>query len=283
MASPLIRILSDLHYGDIASPLTSLPSLAPLFEGADQIILNGDSLDTRPSKRPQRTQALRHELNSFFASAAPPVTFVTGNHDPDISSTHACDLADGNVFVLHGDAIFDDLVPWSQDAPLARRLLAAELAAIPPEQRSELQSILGACRRAAAAIPQRHQSEPHGLKYLLAFAKDTVWPPLRVFRVLRAWRDAPQRAAAFATRHRPQARFVVMGHTHRFGISRTRSGVTILNTGSICPPRRAGVVDVTDDHIVLRSIERHSGKFRLGAPLASFSLAQHSQPQKLPA
>ncbi len=273
MASTLLRILSDLHYGDRSSALTSLTQLNPLLDGVSQLVLNGDTLDTRPSSNPSHTAALLADIRHFFTHSAPPTTILTGNHDPDLSEIHHHSLLEGALFITHGDALFDDLVPWSRDAPLARQLVARELAALSPADRAQLHPFLSAFRRAAYAIPQRHHSDPHGLRYLLGFLQDTVWPPSRVFRVLRAWRDAPRRAAHFVQQHQLPARFFAMGHTHRCGVTHTPSGLIVLNTGSFCPPCRAGAIDVTADRIVFRRVERHRGAFHPGSALAEFSLA----------
>ncbi|MBS0632935.1 MAG: metallophosphoesterase family protein [Verrucomicrobia bacterium] len=273
MAQDVIRILSDLHYGDRASCLGTLADLTPLCDGASRLILNGDTLDTRPGPAPDFTAALRAEVSAHFAQHTPPVTFLTGNHDPDFSATHSLDLAGGRVFVTHGDILFDNLVPWGNDATLARQRVLAELVRLDPAARDRLEDRLGAIRRAAFGIPQRHQAERHGLKYAAGFLTDTVWPPLRVLRVLRAWREAPARAARLTLRHRPHARFFIMGHVHRPGAWRTRGGLIVLNTGSFCPPLGTAAVDLTPDRITLRRVERRRGEFRLGATLADFALA----------
>lgn len=268
----VIRILSDLHYGDRGSRIRSLPALIPLFDGATSLVLNGDTLDTRPSPNPAATTALRAEVRQFFDRSAPPTTFVTGNHDPDYSSQHTLDLAQGQVFVLHGDIIFDDLVPWSQDAPVIRQRLADEFNALPPEMPGQLDTRIAVYRRVAASIPQRHQSERNRMKYTLGFMKDTVWPPARVLRVLRAWRQGPGLAADLTRRHRPAARFAIIGHIHHPGFWR-RGGVTVLNTGSFCPPLGGCVIDVTPSQVVLRRIAEKNGEFRLGRTVAEFALA----------
>jgi hypothetical protein len=273
VASSLIRILSDLHYGDRSSALTSLTQLTPLLDGVSQLILNGDTLDTRPSSTPERTAALLTDIRNFFAHSAPPTTILTGNHDPDISEIHLHALLAGALFITHGDALFDDLVPWSRDAALARQLVVRELSALPPSERSQLHPLLSAYRRAAYAIPQRHHSDPHGLRYLLGFLQDTIWPPGRVFRVLRAWREAPHRAAAFVQHHRLPARFFAMGHTHRCGITHTPSGLIVLNTGSFCPPCATGAIDITPDRLLFRRVERRQDAFHPGPVTAEFSLA----------
>jgi UDP-2,3-diacylglucosamine pyrophosphatase LpxH len=269
----IIRIFSDLHFGDRGSRIRSLPSLAPLFEGATALVLNGDTIDTRRGPYPAVTAALRAEASDFFARRAPPATILTGNHDPDFSAQHRLDLAGGQIFVTHGDIIFDDLVPWGQDAAFARRRLVAELSALPVEDREDLDARLGAYRRVAASIPQRHQAERNRVKYALSFFADTVWPPERVLRVLRAWRQAPRLAAALARRYRPQARFAVIGHIHHPGFWRMPNGVTVLSTGSFCPPLGACVVDVGTDSIGLRRVVHRRDEFRLGKTVAEFALA----------
>jgi predicted phosphodiesterase len=266
----VIRILSDLHYGDRGSSIKSLPSLAPLFEGATSLVLNGDTLDTRPGPDPAATTALRAEVRQFFDSSAPPTTFLTGNHDPDYSPHHSLDLSGGKVFVTHGDIIFDDLVPWSQDAPVIRQRLAEELTLLPASERDQLEARLAVYRRVSSGIPQRHQSERNGLKYTLGFMKDTVWPPDRVFRVLRAWRHGPGLAAKLTRRHRPEARFTIIGHIHHPGFWRLPNGVTVLNTGSFCPPLGGAATDLTPDRLTLRRIIHRNGEFRLGKTVAEF-------------
>lgn len=272
MARPLTRILSDLHYGDRATSLKQLETLRPLFLDATALIFNGDFLDTRPSPDPAAVAAQRKEVQEFVASIPVPVTLVTGNHDPDVSPCHFLELANRQVFVTHGDILFRELVPWSRDAPALLRDFSAELArhgtAIPP-----LPVRLAAARRAAARIPQRHQTERNGFKYLASFLADTVWPPSRVLRILRAWHETPRRASALMTAHRLPARFLVMGHTHRVGAVRAPGGLTVLNTGSFCPPGRTAAVDLEPERIVLREVGRTGRAYSLGRTLAEFPLA----------
>src|SRR3954466_6212027 len=57
----LTRIFSDVHFGDRASRVDRLAQLRPLLDGVDQLVLNGDTMDTRPGPRPQYTSACRAE------------------------------------------------------------------------------------------------------------------------------------------------------------------------------------------------------------------------------
>ena len=267
------RIFSDMHYGDRASAVHSLAQLRPLLDGPAALVLNGDTLDTRHGPHPAVTAALREETREFFAAHAPHAQFLTGNHDPDISATHALEAADGKIFITHGDILFDDIVPWSRVAGLARARIAHGLAALAPGERATLAARLAVWRHVAASIPQHHQVERDALKYIQSFLRDTVWPPTRPLRILRAWREAPARAAALVRAHRLPARFFVMGHTHRPGAWRTRDGVVLLNTGSFCPPLGCACADVTAEKITLRRITRRGGEFHPGAVLAEFALA----------
>ncbi len=274
MPGDLIRILSDIHFGDRASRVVRLAQLRPLLEGVTQLVLNGDTLDTRPGPLPAHTAECRAAVTEFFPREVAATTFLTGNHDANFSPHHHFDLARGQVFAIHGDVFFDNIVPWSADAPLIARRLAAEFGAVPPAHHHDLERRIAIFRRVAHSIPQRHQSERHRLKYALRFLADTVWPPLRVLHVLRAWRDAPALAGAFARRHRPAAKFIVSGHTHRPGIWPAHDGATVINTGSYCPPLGGTCVDLADGRLVVRAVELTRGEFRPGAELAAFPLAE---------
>jgi predicted phosphodiesterase len=273
VSAELTRIFSDIHFGDRASRVYQLDQLRPLLEGVTHLVLNGDTLDTRPAASPDHTERCRASVGDFFRGHVPRTTFITGNHDADFSPHHHCELGAGAVFVIHGDVLFDNLVPWSQDARTAGRRIAAELQRLPLDLRHDLDQRLAVFRRVAMTLPQRHQSERHGLKYTLRFLADTIWPPHRALLILHAWRVMPQRASALAQRYRPQARFVVTGHTHRPGVWRTSAGVTVINTGSFTLPVRAAIVDLTGGLLRVRRVEQRAGEFRPGPILAEFPLA----------
>lgn len=270
------RIISDLHYGDRASRVRSLHALRPLLAGVDHLVLNGDTLDTRPSASSARTDELTAEVRAFFPAEVPQVEFLTGNHDPTFSDRHHADLGGGAVFATHGDVVFEDIVPWGMDATVARALVARELGALSRGEISPLEERLAAYRRAAAAIPQRHQSERSGARYLRQFLQDTLWPPTRSLRVLRAWRELPRRAESLVRRYRPNTQCIVVGHTHRPGLWRRNNDLLVVNTGSFCPPLGAWAVDLeADETISLRPVERRNGEFHPGPVRQRFSLARH--------
>jgi len=279
----ILRIFSDLHLGDRGCRVRTLGQLTPLFDGADALVLNGDSLDTRPgpahlpaaalAAANADTAAQRAGFLDFLAHHAPPTTLLTGNHDPDISTQHTLDLANGQIFVTHGDILFDDIVPWSRDATLMRKLLAREFAALSPAERTQLDLRLAAFRRVCASVPQRgHHAERNPFLYTFGVLADVAWPT-RTLAVLRAWRETPALAAAFLRAHRPHARFFLMGHIHRPGIIHAPGGFTVINTGSFCAPATACAVDLTAEELALRRIVSNGGGFRFGETLATFALA----------
>jgi predicted phosphodiesterase len=267
------RIFSDVHYGDRSSRVHSLAQLRPLLDGPAALVLNGDTLDTRAGPSPARTAAMREEVQAFFPQHVANTTFLTGNHDADFTPHHALEFAHGEIYVTHGDILFPDIVPWSRDAATLRRRLKDEFAKLPLEAQADLASRFDVFRRVAFSVPQRHQSQRDPIKYAVAFARDTIWPPSRVFQILQAWRDLPDLAAALVRQHRPAAKFVLVGHTHRPGIWRRPGGITVINTGSFSRPLGGSVVDLAPGRLVVRRVEPRRGEFHAGAVLAEFSLA----------
>jgi predicted phosphodiesterase len=270
VAEPLIRVVSDVHFADRASRVRALAELSPLLEGADSFVFNGDTLDTRPGPDDARTRALREEVLGFFGRAAPRVTFLTGNHDPDLSDRHLLDAADGRVFLTHGDVLFDTIVPWSSESGRIRGRIIAAMASLPDDG---LDSRLRAFRSVAASLPQRHQAERNPFRYLWRLAGDTVWPPNRALEILRAWREAPAKAASLAARHRPAARVVLIGHVHKPGVSRTPSGTVVVNTGSFCRPFAPVAAEITAGAVRVRRVDRTRGAFRLGPVFEEIALS----------
>jgi predicted phosphodiesterase len=260
----LIRIVSDVHFAERSSRVGALSQLLPLLEGADMFVFNGDTLDTRPGGDVGRTARLRSEVLGFFGSCGTPVTFLTGNHDPDLTPLHSLDLEEGRVLVTHGDVLFESIVPWSGEAKLIRHRVLSALGALPADGSAGLEGRLGAFRSVEATISQRHQAEKNPLRYAIRFAGDTVWPPHRAFEMLKAWREAPGRAAALAAKHRPRARCIVIGHTHKPGVWRSPSGVAVVNTGSFSRPFGAMVAEVGPGIVRVRRVESKRGAFYPG-------------------
>ena len=271
MAIGIIRILSDIHFGEPASRVRSLAALRPLFAGADRIVFNGDSLETQygPSRRMDH---LRRHFQEFVQRESPSIVLLTGNHDADISGIHHLDLLGGLVFVTHGEVLFDDLVPWSPQQPQIRALYQEQLAALPATDRELFEARLAAAKRACARLRLPHDAPPHKPWGRAVHTARKFWPLRRTLAMVRAWRELPERAANYVRRHRPRARFAVVGHTHLPGVW-FRQDVVVINTGSFCPPFASYAVDVSPEQVVVRRVRRSRGRYYLGRVVASFVLA----------
>lgn len=270
MSAPVIRIFSDLHYRDSESRLQSLDALVPLLAGADHIVLNGDTLDTQPPA----PAAHLADVRAFFARHAGPVTFLSGNHDPDVSDRAELSLLDGRVWITHGDVLFDDIAPWSSHrAELARRL--ATLSLDPSaDERGRIETRLRLNRLACLNLPEPHDRSHRGLTTRVARMTHTLFPPHRLLAMVRAWCATPALARRLAGEQRSRARLVVLGHTHHPGVWHDRaSGVTVVNTGTFCPPFGARFVELQGDRVRVVRIVWRRGAFHPGRIVAEFPLA----------
>lgn len=275
MPAPFTRVLSDIHFGDPASTVRRVAALAPLFDGPAAIVLNGDTLDTRPGPNPAHTAGCRDQLDRFLHRTGLPVTLLTGNHDPDISTQHTALLGGERVLVFHGDILLDELVPWSRDARTLRRMIAAALQrdGIPGLHALSVEQRFRIWREVALALPQRHQSERNPFRYAWHFLADTVWPPNRFLEIFRAWRHEAKRAHAFAQRHHPSARVVLLGHTHRPSVKHLPGGPVIVNTGSYTAPFGGLAADITSETVTVRQVRRRAGEFVMGDTVTTIPLA----------
>ncbi len=267
LAAPHIRILSDLHFGDERSRLRALTALAPLLAGVDQLVLNGDCCHTQAGAVPGEIAALKEH----FAARVPQVVYLTGNHDPDISATHELSLADGRVWVTHGDILFDTLAPWSR----LRGRIAGNLARIrqkhPPDDWQRIPTRLLMFREACLGLPCENLPVLHGAPQRFLRLLRDLFPPHRALSMLHTWAVAPGRAARLAAAQRPEAQVVVMGHVHFPAVSR-RAGRTIVNTGSFCPPLGALLVDLIGEQVQVRQVEFRAAAFHPGKTVAEISL-----------
>lgn len=263
----MLRILSDLHLLDARTQVRGLGQLAPLLEGVQTLVLNGDTCETRAATTPAQVA----QLKDYFRGAVPAVVFITGNHDPDISDTHELLVAAGRVWVTHGDVCFDDLTPWARHVGELRQLVAARLAADPAADYSRLEVRLRIAREVAREETDFPDRTTPGWRAHLAWGWRTFFPPRQPLAMLRCWRDLPRQATRLAAQ-RPAAQVVVTGHVHFPGVWRLGAGPVIINTGSFFRPLGGNLVDVFADRVVVRRIERSGDVFRPGRLLAEIPL-----------
>jgi predicted phosphodiesterase len=269
MSAPVIRIFSDLHYGDSESRIRTLDELTPLFVGTDHVVLNGDTLDTHSD--PDRT--IRSELQRFLVQHAATVTWLSGNHDPDIDGGAELSLLDGQVWITHGDVLFEDVAPWSSLRTEMRRRLADLGRDLPPAELNRVETRLRLNRLACLGLIEAHPRTDRRCTTRLRRLIHTVFPPNRILAMLRAWRESPARSRRLAREQRPLARLIVLGHTHHAGVWREPDGITVVNTGTFCTPFAPHFVELRGYHVRVVRIVRRDGQFHPGPVVAEFPLA----------
>lgn len=274
MPAGRLRIFSDLHFRDPRSAMQDLDRLAPLLGDADRIVFNGDSIDTHV---PAQARHLG-ELRAFAGRSGRETTWLSGNHDPDISDQAELLLLDERLWITHGDVFFDTIAPWSHHAAELRRRFAAAVAPLAETERHRVETRLRLHRQIVHALPEPDALWQDGPTGSLRRFAHIVFPPRRPFEMLRAWAGTPRRVAALAHAQRPRARVVVLGHTHypgvwRVPVERGRPPLVVVNTGSFTRPFGGAFVEIEGERLRVRRIRRNAdGAFREGRTLAEIDL-----------
>lgn len=267
MADHRIVILSDLHLGRPHCAARSADALRPLWRRASHVILNGDVAEVHNRAHWSRAACQTMRLFDLCEMDNVGLTLLSGNHDPFISDIRHVHLHGGSVFVTHGDVLHPAVAPWSPAAGRMRKAHARAISALAPEQRDHLESILSASQFASHAEWSQLEAEA---------SHSSVWrmlvSPLAILQVIYYWHVFPRLAAQFADRHTPDARFIVLGHTHRSGIW-TVGDRTVINTGSFGFPGRPMAVVVDDVSLTVMRVRLQGDAYRYAAkPVAKYSL-----------
>ena len=274
VADSSLRIFSDLHFRDPRGELHDLARFAPLLGDAGRVVFNGDSIDT------QIPALARHapELLEFAKHSGRRIDWLSGNHDPDICDLAELSLADGRVWITHGDVFFEAIAPWSHHAAELRHRMAGLASGLSADELARVETRLRLHRLVARALPDpAHLFEP-GLFNRAYRVAHALFPPRRLVSILHTWKTTPRVVAALARAQRPQARVVILGHTHYPGVWRVpcpNGGpvLTIINTGSFTRPFGALFVELRDERLRVLKIRRGARGFEEGREIAVLSLS----------
>jgi predicted phosphodiesterase len=197
-------------------------------------------------------------------------TFVNGNHDPSVSKVDHLDLMDGRILVTHGDILFLGVAPWSRQALAYRRIHLRALATLGPDALMNFEKRLLAAKRTSIKLQmlERPVTE-HAKAPKLAVLVQQFWPPHRPFMILHAWLQTPTLAARLCDLFRPNAKYVIVGHTHYPGLWK-RGPVTVINTGSYVLHFGALAVLLEGESIEIRKVIKQKEGFALGKRVARF-------------
>jgi predicted phosphodiesterase len=268
-------IVSDLHLGRAHGAARSAQALRPLWQGAERFIVNGDAAEVHHPKH--RAKAAAEILCMFDLCERDGVelTLLSGNHDPYITVLRHLHLAGGQVFITHGDVMHPAIAPWSPASARLRAAHEAAIAALAPEDRETLEARLAAAQHAGFAEWQnledleREASHSSFLAMLLR--------PWALARVLAYWHQFPRLAADFVQRHAPEARFALLGHTHRAGLWRI-GGRVIVNTGHFGLPGPALAVVLEGRSLSIRRVVKRGELYAFAShPRAMFELEEAAE------
>jgi predicted phosphodiesterase len=265
---PLV-ILSDLHLGHRASQIKHPEQLAPILHGPGSVIFNGDTSEMRNSEDRQVGRKLAADLARFCHQAGRKAFFVNGNHDPTVSATNHLDLAGGAILVTHGDILFLEVAPWSHDARRYLKKHRQLLDGLGPDGYADFEKRLLASKRTSIELQMLEPSLTKGRSAGFRLLIRNCWPPWRPLMIIKSWSEVPERAAHLARVFRPQARFIIVGHTHYPGVWEVSPRV-VINTGSFVPYFGACAVIIEGGQIEVRRINFRQGQFVLGKLMKSF-------------
>jgi len=264
---PRTVIISDTHLANPSSAVRSPAMLRPLWQGANELIVNGDAAELHHPTHRERAIELTVELQSLCEHDGVRLTLIAGNHDPFISDVRYLLLADGRVFVTHGDVLHPAIAPWSENADHLRREMRWALSRMSPEERGRLEARLAAAQHASHMEWTTHVHNPPRTSLVKLAMR-----PMTVAKLLHYWWRVPELADTFMREHAPQASFMVLGHTHRQGIWR-RGDRVVVNTGSFGFPARPRAIVLEDDQLAVHAIVRQRQAYSLAPrPVAAFSL-----------
>lgn len=269
-----IRIVSDIHLGHKASVVDDLQALRPLSQDVDWLIFNGDTLELKYGDL-DSSQYDASEQRRLFHEATKSwdckVNLITGNHDPEISDTHFLNILGGQVFITHGDGLFKEIAPWSSNVANLRRYSAN----IDPEARGTSEEELHAylqLHKDATLLAHKNDKKYNPTAWgKLKILLHQAWPPSTPFRILKSWREVPDRALSLVKRFNLSPKVIVVGHTHNPALWK-RDNTYIVNLGSYFPWPGARCIDIASNQLSIRKIHKGRNNIRIGKSIAEIPL-----------
>ncbi|MEM9420002.1 MAG: metallophosphoesterase family protein [Planctomycetota bacterium] len=309
-----IVILSDTHLANPGRGAGSAKALRTLWEGASEVIFNGDVAEIADEKL--RGPAARQvvELLDLAEADGVKLTFISGNHDPLLTDRRYLRLANREVFLTHGDILHPAISPWTDHAKHLQALHADAVLSLDPDKARDIDHQLAACQHASVVQWDHFVTKPHGHEDANALRRGLERfgigrklnrrssQGVKMAKALYYWHTIPRRAMGFARRFAPESRFFIFGHIHRAGIWHDDKPLTIgndvvvpdggryiINTGAYQTPRNPRAVVIDGCELSVWPVKYNLQGHRFGEkPLAQYTLktpavaAQHEAADDAP-
>ena len=236
LSLPRTLIISDLHLGRPGGAGRAA-AFETLLADFDRVIVNGDIAELHHAAYQADAELELAIFRDICLTRGIKLDLIAGNHDPFVSDVRALSLADGALYVTHGDAFHPAVAPWSPFAAQMRKAYDEALATM-SDGLAEDAARFKASREASIAEWKVMGQGAH-----VSTIGSMALHPGRVLTVLRYWSRYPSLAAEWAVRYAPQAGTVIVGHSHR-AFYRAIGGRHVVNTGSYGFPGRPHAVVV---------------------------------------
>ena len=255
-------ILSDLHLCRWLSDIGSIAELRPLWQGFDELVLNGDTEETYSIRYEKVSKQATRELIETAKKDGVRVHLLNGNHDPMISDCHYYSSHEDQVLIMHGHVILHEVTPWTwygKKIALHRQELINESG---DGFESQLQTTQLASDRSASSRRKRDRAALIALPYRIAWG---------VVRILQVWKAFPRLTENWVSTYAPSTKIIVVGHTHRAGIWNVRD-LVIINTGCFGFPSHPRAVIIEGSMLRVIRIRKKGNAYYLAKELGSWQL-----------
>lgn len=258
---PRTLILSDLHLGRPGGAGRA-DAFEPLLADFDRVIVNGDIAELHHVVYRADAELELARFRDICVTRGIKLDLIAGNHDPFVSEVRSIALADGAIYITHGDAFHPAVAPWSPQAPVMRaafeRALSATTTGLPEDA-----ARFSAAREAAIAEWRVMGDGAH-----VSTIGSMLMHPTRALAVLRYWAGYASLAANWAERYAPQAGTVIVGHSHR-AFHASVGGRHVVNTGSYGFPGRPHAVVLEGTTVRMHALGKRGHFFALSADARS--------------
>ena len=137
--------------------------------------------------------------------------------------------------------------------------------AFPGNADSDLDACLELTREVSKHIVRLQRQPVYGWKGKLATLTHRTWPPNRPLRIVKTWLTSHRAAVEALKTYRPDARCMLVGHTHRSFVHEEGNRI-VVNTGAFYSLARPLAVDIFPEsrELAVSRIAKNQGRFCLG-------------------